>query len=317
MKPKSYVTMLAAVGVLALFMLMLAGSSKAVYKTEITSPYTETVPTIDGVFTTDTEWTDADVVSWWFEPESAHHDNFIFIYAKNTADKLYFMVDVTPDNTSDWSDYVALAFDENSNDIFTSEWTFSDPAEFYISAYRNGFTYMAQPSDRASVVFGFDISPNEDGYDHTMVEFSVDISSFNYQGQVALGDTMGFHVEGYGTLAPEWAYPRGSTNLSDVWALPGGVDHTVEDWGTITLGEYVAPEPEPEPTTDQPVDKSEMIGIGIVIIGFIVFASGVAFREELGNVWFAVVAVASLLLIIFGVMEFNYHYFHTIPYIAQ
>ena len=298
--------------------LMLSGFSTAAYKVELNSPYTSSVPTIDGNFTTADEWTDAVMTNWWYEPTSDHPDNYIYLYFMNNEDTLFVMADITPDNTSDTDDYFAIGFDENLNGIFTSDWWASEDAEFYVSMYRNSDAtfniYMPQPSDRVQAFFGFDYSPNEEDYPHTMIEIAIPIANFDYEGQVGIGDTMGIHCDGYGTLAPEWVYPQDSNMIEDLLDYYG-ITPTTENWGEITLGAKVPAAPAIPPVTEA-ANHAVVISEAIIAIGFIMLLGAVAFRKELDR-YYLVLVVASLLIMLFGALNWNYEYVKTIPYIYQ
>lgn len=317
---KKYPAILAGiVAAFAMLMLVFASTVNVIaadYETEITSPFAETAPTIDGEFTTEDEWSDAAYAFWWFEPTSNHRDNNIYIYFMNDNEYIYLCFDVAPDNTSDFMDFVCVAVDENYDGEHQGAAT-SPEAEYWFCAYRDGYSYSSSYSNRIKYAFGFDGSPSEDyfdeddtDYDHTIVEMAIPLSNFHYDdGTISAGDTIGFHAEGYGTLAPTWFYPKESTAFMDRDYDPDDA----EDWAVLTLSEYVAPTPAPTP---QPTvsNHAKDIGIWLMIIGVIVTLAAVAFRDELGRNY-AYLVVLGVAIIVIGAINYQYEYIKTIPYI--
>ena len=318
---------LGIVTALAMFVMMLAfalGGSPVFatshtedYETELTTGFTTTPPVIDGNFTAE-EWADANLTYWWYEPTSLHPDNYIYVYFMNDNTNLYLLFDVTPDNTSEtglFGDYIAVGFDENNdNEFIFTAYPVLASHETYIAAYKGSSDYTSDYTVRYELFWGFAKSPNENGYKHTIVEMSIPLSNFQFGGQVAVGDTMGFHAEGYGTLAPKWDYPKTSVEL---WEL----DETdpawqTENWSEITLGQYVQPATTVIPPVTTPANHAHDIGIWLMVIGGIVVLAAVFFREDLGRAYAPLVFVG-ILVMAGGLLNYVYEYVKVIPYIAQ
>jgi hypothetical protein len=311
---KSILIVALAIGICALFAFGSMGTVTASYKTTLTTGFTSTPPTLDGNFTTDDEWDSAVMVNWWFEPTSDHPDNYIYIYIMNTNSTIYLMFDVTVDNTSEFNDYIGFAFDENDNGRLTANWYYSDPAEFYIFSYRDYYGWVSQVNDRYTVAWGFATSPNEDSYDHTIVEFAIPFADLDFEGAIGIGDTVGFHAEGVGTVYPEWAYPKTSSNISDT------IGYDTENWATLTFGAYAPTTPAvPLTPTVTPVDRSQDIGMGLMALGFIIFLGAVFFRKELQehHNYYGGIVIVSLIVILFGAMNYGFGYVKTIPYLVE
>ncbi|MFC1696898.1 FG-GAP repeat domain-containing protein [Nanoarchaeota archaeon] len=157
------------------------------------SNYAETTPKIDGVID-DGEWDDANLTQFWFVPTSDHPEGYIYIYAKNDIDYLYFLLDVTPDNTWDGDDYCGYMID--------LDYDYDYDIEAYLQAYDD-------PSFDEAI--GFGTSPNA-GYDHRICEFKLSRDNlldffFRSMNDIDLSLEMGIAFHGYGTLSPEWTWP--------------------------------------------------------------------------------------------------------------
>jgi hypothetical protein len=120
----------------------------------ITSDWTSTSPTIDGKFTTLTEWPYA-------SPDITIPDSLTtiktYVYFQNDGIYLYVMVDAAGDETDDENDECLLVFD------FLHR--------VFVEIYGKGDTIVSPPPFQAAV--GFDYSPNEQTVKHKLYEFKV------------------------------------------------------------------------------------------------------------------------------------------------
>ena len=186
------------------------------YEIEIDSAWTDLPPTLDGDITAD-EYDNATVVSFDFYPDPPHRNDTIYIYFMNDADFLYIAVDLLPDNSSDDGDYCFLAFDEDDNDEF--EEADPDNEDWYVISVETSVTrtetsgLVAYPYGSNDFLFGADYTTtvNDGTVKHRVWEFAIPISNFA-EGDLDLGDTVGFSACGYGTLAPTWTYPINYTD---------------------------------------------------------------------------------------------------------
>lgn len=221
------------------------------YETEIDSVWASTPPTLDGVIN-EGEWDESAMTNIDFFPDPPHRNDTIYIYFMNDAEWLYIGVDLLPDNTTDEGDYVGAFFDEDNNGVFN---LYAPQLEDY---YAYGIANMSDDDDEYLVPMllessngfmysaDFDTSVNDDDVDHRMWEFKIPLSNFK-QGELELGDTIGVHLEGYGTLSPTWVYPL-DTNYS-----------VATDWAEITLAEE-----EVEPIEDGYTAED----YGVIMMGF-------------------------------------------------
>jgi hypothetical protein len=191
------------------------------------------------------------------------------------------MFDIASDNTSDTSDYIGVAFDENHDGYFNSWWGDNNKkGECYVEAYKVGVSY-ALPDDRFSICWGFAKSPNENTYKHEIVEISMPISNFNYDTTSSIiGQTMGFHVEG--TLYSEvlWSFPQNSTRIDDL--IDEATPRTL-GWGNITLSSYVGNAIPPPPAVQK--NWAGELGIAVAVIGIVVIVVAVLNASARGMVY--------------------------------
>lgn len=291
------------------------------YRADMTSGFTLSPPTIDGEIATD-EWVDANSTNFYVEIGGVQ--GYQYIYWMNTNDTLYMMFDMTFDDTNDVGiDNLAVAFDENNDGTFDNAFMPSETKhEAYVYSFEGGYSFV--PTAKVNyykLVWGFGATPNEDN-DHEFVEMSMPLSDFNYDEQIVVGDTMGFHAEYYmGTggfginkgigidlpSAPTWIYPKEST-----WfiSMDDG-ENDVEKWGDLTLGQYVSSMVTP-PTI--PTDHSQTIGTVFMAIGGILILALAIFRDEVGGAYWYLVAIFTA-MIIFGAGNYYYGWVTSIPYI--
>jgi hypothetical protein len=188
-------------------------------------------PTIDGNISAG-EWTDADSISWFYTPDSNHHDADIYCYAKWDASYLYLMVDLCPDNTTEDEDYCDISLDENHN----GNWGYGADWEHAFDIRGNGFTGILSvnheelgmgggfeiENDTLDAFMGFATSSHA-AWEHRIIEFRVGLDQFN------VSDEMGILFDGYGTLTPNY-FSVEDGNPFTAWN-----NETVANWTTIHM----------------------------------------------------------------------------------
>jgi len=223
-------------------MLSALGLSTSLYaingQVEVSSDYTDTPPTIDGVFTPG-EWpaTEAFVI------DSPIHTR---VYISNDDHFVYLFVDAATysgDYTQDTGDDCDVVLYHNGKGIISQ--VFGDQSrhcEITHSATQPLGWSMASCTGKAMAGFG----PSPDtAVHHRMYEFKVPLSSFN----AAPGDIVSFGSPGYNASMPHDAssgmhndWPENSIiSYYDTWALLHLAKSdriavpTLSQWGTLSL----------------------------------------------------------------------------------
>jgi len=272
------------------------------YETDIDVPWTDVPPTIDGIIE-DGEWDDAYVVMIDYYPDPPHRNDTIYIYFMNDADYLYIAVDLLPDNTTDAGDFCALLFDEDDNDLWEN-FLPDNEAWYMVNVYNYSGDLMPEGwgSKPFLWAYGFDVSPNDEDVEHVMWEFAIPISNFIH-GELELGETVGFSINGYGTLSPEWDFPINTTaNVS--W---DGED--ASDWAKLTLAEAPAPPPTVVEGWTAAQYAMVMIGIGTLILLVVFLNYKKTILEWVANGEFRKMAMAvgtPLVLQVLGILQWHY-----------
>jgi hypothetical protein len=151
------------------------------------------IPTIDGVWTTPDEWSDA-------EEYKLVGSLSAFFRLKKVTDSqgqlqtLYFLIEYFNDNTSDSSDYTALCFavadtpggvpeggaelDENCIQFSYKPYVYADPFKYYRGAYGGWLqNYTYTWGTDILIVESFNASPLYD-QQHLIVEYSISAPAF-------------------------------------------------------------------------------------------------------------------------------------------
>ncbi len=173
-------------------------------------PYKTITPKIDGIMTPG-EWDDATRYHFFFKPISNHPDDNISVFLKHDNTHLYICYDVEPDNNTDANDAGFLFLDLNNNG--TKDLRFHTER----GGYRDITCYFGPSLNNLNytVAFGFNVTGQESGRNHTIIEWMISINrTVNYTGQnlgsvtsLPLGiNPIGIVFGGYGTLDPEWYY---------------------------------------------------------------------------------------------------------------
>ena len=271
------------------------------YETEIDVPWATTPPTIDGIIT-EGEWDDAEVVMIDFYPGPPNRNDTIYIYFMNDAEYLYIGIDLLPDNTTTYTTYTnTLIFDEDNNDVF--EYYHPDNEGWYL-VYVNNLIPESYAAKQFLWVYGFDVSPNDEDVDHVMWEFAIPIDNFIH-GELELGDTVGFSVNGYASLVPTWDYPINTTGNGS-WD-----GEYASNWAKLTLSE--APATPPTEAEGWTAGHYAMVMIGIatliLLVVFLNYKNTILtwVAEQNFRTMFLVVGTALTLLVI-GILQWNYNW---------
>jgi len=99
-------------------------------------------------------------------PSIGHPPGYVHLYVKNTARKLYILIDDIPDNTSEPEDHLYIEFDCNYDDIKDSN------ISMYVDR-DHGFS--APGNSLAKWEFGFGSTINN-ASDHSIIEIAINIT---------------------------------------------------------------------------------------------------------------------------------------------
>ncbi len=151
--------------------------------TTVESKWALTEPSIDGTFTTE-EWNDAEHVSFnHTTPVPPHAPDFVHFYFKNTANKLFILIDDLPDNTSDEFDYLGIDFDANLDGTIDDNISMGCFANESLAGPYPGNGMM-------DCEFGFGGSPNK-AENHTIIEIVITINASVVYNGVSNGTELG------------------------------------------------------------------------------------------------------------------------------
>ena len=198
------------------------------------APKTSTPPTLDGILSPG-EWSDAIHYNFYFEPESAHPPDDIDVFLMSDDNTLYIAYDVQPDDTNETNDRGIVLLDLNNDGT----------QDMRLYAFRDGqryqtlWNYTDCPSLVWSAAVGFNISPQETGRNHTIIEIKISINQADtYTSSSSItalpfGDSpVGILFAGYGTLFPTWFFGN-STDAPDNCELP---PYNATTYGDLYLG---------------------------------------------------------------------------------
>lgn len=199
-------------GVLAMLASTMLLASSGAAGTSVASAWVTTEPSIDGIFDPD-EWAGATHVFFYHDtPFPPHLPDNVHFYFKNTATKLFILVDDLPDNDTGDFDYFGLHFDANLDGV--------EDVNITMQYFANS---SLSPGDKGNpmgvAAFGFGSTVNK-AASHTVIEIAINITMDGaYDGEsdgAALGNVLPVGTAGkliaiQMTAAPPvcgWSFPK-------------------------------------------------------------------------------------------------------------